>query len=117
MKRIWIILALSLGFFVLSPALVSAQVSVSIYASLPPPPLPVYVQPACPYDGYLWNPGYWAWGDDGYFWVPGVWVLPPQPGYLWTPPYWGYAGGFYGFHTGYWGLHVGFYGGVNYGYG
>jgi hypothetical protein len=117
MKKVWFILALSLGFFVSSPALVSAQVSVSIYASIPPPPLPVYVQPACPYDGYLWNPGYWAWGDDGYYWVPGVWVLPPQPGYLWTPPYWGFAGGRYGYYPGYWGLHVGFYGGVNYGYG
>ena len=31
-----------------------------------PPPLPVYVQPVCP-PGYMWTPGYWAWGDDGYY--------------------------------------------------
>jgi hypothetical protein len=95
-----------------------AQVSlgISISANIAPPPLPVYVQPDCPVDGYLWVPGYWAYDPDGgYYWVPGVWVAPPQPGYLWTPGYWGYEGGSYGFHHGYWGTHVGFYGGVNYG--
>lgn len=95
-----------------------AQVSVSISVNTAPPPLPVYVQPVCPADGYMWVPGYWAYDDaDGYYWVPGVWVAAPQPGYLWTPAYWGFGGGVYGFHPGYWGLHVGFYGGINYGYG
>ena len=28
----------------------------------PPPPLPDYEQPQAPGDGYLWTPGYWAWG-------------------------------------------------------
>jgi hypothetical protein len=98
---------------------VFAQVSVgfTISANIPPPPLPVYTQPPCPVDGYLWCPGYWAYSDDGYFWVPGVWVLPPRYGYLWTPPYWGFEAGVYGFHPGYWGPYVGFYGGINYGYG
>jgi len=96
-----------------------AQISIgiSISANIAPPALPVYVQPPCPTDGYLWVPGYWAWDPDvnDYYWVPGVWVAPPQPGYLWTPAYWGYANGVYGFHPGYWGPHVGFYGGINYG--
>src|ERR1700743_2285018 len=91
------------------------QVSISV--GFGPPALPVYTQPICPGDGYLWTPGYWAYGEAGYFWVPGTWVLAPQPGFLWTPGYWGYAGGIYGWHGGYWGPHVGFYGGVNYGYG
>jgi len=96
----------------------NAQISVSISVGTPPPALPVYVQPACPTDGYLWVPGYWAYDDDdGYYWVPGVWVAAPQPGYLWTPSYWGYEHGVYGFHAGYWGAHVGYYGGINYGYG
>jgi len=83
-----------------------------------PPALPVYSQPPCPTEGFLWTPGYWAYDEvDGYFWVPGVWVRPANPGYLWTPGYWGYAGGIYGWHGGYWGPHIGFYGGVNYGYG
>ena len=72
-----------------------------------PPEMPVYTQPACPYDGYMWTPGYWAWGMGGYYWVPGVWLSPPRHGYLWTPGYWGFAGGYYGY--GYGGS--GFYGG------
>ena len=98
----------------------SAQFSLSVGISIrtAPPVLPVYSQPPCPTDGYLWTPGYWAYDEvDGYYWVPGVWVRPAQPGYLWTPGYWGYAGGIYGWHGGYWGPHIGFYGGVNYGYG
>jgi hypothetical protein len=102
--------------FVITKA--DAQISVSLTVGTPPPALPVYVQPACPTDGYLWVPGYWAYdNNDGYYWVPGVWVAPPQPGLLWTPAYWGYSGGYYGFHAGYWGPHVGYYGGINYGYG
>jgi hypothetical protein len=82
-----------------------------------PPVLPVYEQPPCPGDGYLWTPGYWAYGDEGYYWVPGVWVEPPRVGVLWTPGYWGFTGGVYAWHPGYWGPHVGFYGGINYGFG
>jgi hypothetical protein len=94
-----------------------AGVFVGISVGFAPPVLPVYVQPPLPAPGYIWTPGYWAYGDAGYYWVPGVWVMAPQPGYLWTPPYWGFAGGVYGFHPGYWGAHVGYYGGVNYGFG
>src|SRR5476651_893153 len=97
---------------------VQAQISVGLSVRLAPPPLPVYVQPECPEDGYLWQPGYWAYDDaDGYYWVPGVWVSPPDPGLLWTPNYWGYDNGVYLYHAGYWGPHVGFYGGINYGFG
>ncbi len=97
---------------------VHAQVSVGLSIRLAPPPLPVYSQPACPVDGYLWQPGYWAYDDaDGYYWVPGVWVAPPSYGLLWTPSYWAYDNGYYRYHAGYWGSHVGFYGGINYGYG
>jgi hypothetical protein len=92
-----------------------AGVFVSI--TVAPPLLPVYAQPICPGEGYIWTPGYWAYGDDGYYWVPGTWVLAPRVGFLWTPGYWGFGGGFYAWHPGYWGPHVGFYGGVNYGFG
>ena len=100
---------------VLAPAASFAGVFISV--NIAPPALPVYVQPVCPSEGYLWNPGYWAYGDAGYYWVPGVWVRPPQVGLLWTPGYWGWHGGAYMFNAGYWGPHVGFYGGVNYGFG
>lgn len=95
---------------------VSAQLSVTV--SFGPPALPVYDQPICPGDGYLWTPGYWAYDpDDGYYWVPGTWVEAPEPGYLWTPGWWGWEGGGFLFHEGYWATEVGFYGGINYGFG
>jgi hypothetical protein len=49
-----------------------AQIRISV--AFGPPALPVYDQPLCPGDGYLWTPGYWAWDDDGgdYYWVPGT---------------------------------------------
>jgi hypothetical protein len=95
----------------------SSFAGIFVSVNIAPPVLPVYVQPPCPGDGYLWTPGYWAYGDAGYFWVPGTWVLAPRPGLLWTPGYWGWGNGVYLWHAGYWGPHVGFYGGVNYGYG
>ncbi len=91
------------------------QIGVSV--SFGPPALPVYEQPLCPGDGYMWTPGYWAYGDAGYYWVPGTWVLSPRVGFLWTPPWWGWGGGGFLFHAGYWGPHVGFYGGISYGFG
>jgi hypothetical protein len=57
-----------------------AGVFVGIQIGIAPPVLPVYAQPVCPGDGYLWTPGYWAYGDAGYYWVPGVWVQPPTTG-------------------------------------
>ncbi|MGA9672021.1 MAG: hypothetical protein WBQ94_22610 [Terracidiphilus sp.] len=95
----------------------SSYAGVFVGVAIVPPALPVYEQPPLPAPGYIWTPGYWAYGDAGYYWVPGVWVEPPSVGLLWTPGYWGFAGGLYGWHPGYWGAHVGFYGGVNYGFG
>lgn len=93
------------------------QIGVAI--SFAPPALPVYEQPLCPGDGYLWTPGYWAWDADydDYYWVPGTWVMAPEVGFLWTPPYWGWGDGGFVFYDGYWGPTVGFYGGINYGFG
>ena len=102
------------------PATSSAQVAVGITVGFAPPDLPVYEQPICPGDGYIWTPGYWAWDDDDgdYYWVPGTWVMAPEPGYLWTPAYWGWGGSGFVFYEGYWSYQtVGFYGGVDYGYG
>ncbi len=94
-----------------------AQIGVAI--TIGPPPLPVYEQPFCPGDGYIWTPGYWAYDYDinDYYWVPGTWVMAPEIGFLWTPGYWGWGGDRFFFHEGYWGPHVGFYGGISYGFG
>jgi YXWGXW repeat-containing protein len=107
-----------LALVVLSaPPFSSAQIGISV--TFGPPPIPVYEQPICPGEGYIWTPGYWAWDPDidDYYWVPGTWVLAPEVGFLWTPPWWGWRDGAYFFHEGYWGPHVGFYGGIAYGFG
>jgi hypothetical protein len=118
-RRTLVLAALSLTSGVLLSGTAGAAIDIGIGVSvnLAPPVLPVYEQPAVPGPGYLWAPGYWAWGDSDYYWVPGTWVMAPQPGYLWTPGYWGWGDGAYLWHGGYWGPHVGFYGGVNYGFG
>lgn len=108
----WLLPAL---MFLLLPIASFGQVMISV--TVAPPPLPVYEQPLCPEDGWMWSPGYWAWGDDGYYWVPGEWVPAPYAGALWTPPWWGWDDGHYIFHNGYWGDEVGYYGGIDYGYG
>jgi WXXGXW repeat (2 copies) len=110
-------LSLALLGLALSPSPSAAQISVGVSIRIAPPAIPVYTQPPCPVEGYLWTPGYWAWGPGGYYWVPGVWVAAPRPGLVWTPGYWGWHERVYVWHAGYWGSHVGFYGGVNYGFG
>src|ERR1035437_846740 len=70
-----------------------AHAGVFVSVAVAPPVLPVYVQPPLPAPGFIWTPGYWAYGDAGYYWVPGVWVRPPRVGVLWTPGYWGWGGG------------------------
>jgi hypothetical protein len=106
-----------LGLLLYRPAV--AQIGIGISVNFAPPALPVYEQPPCPADGYLWTPGYWAWDtdDSDYYWVPGTWVMAPQPGLLWTPAWWGWEGGAYMFHDGWWGAEVGWYGGISYGFG
>ena len=118
MRRNDIVRCLLLAFSLIVLSIPSfAQVRISVRFA--PPALPVYEQPLCPGEGYIWTPGFWAWDDDydDYYWVPGTWVLAPEPGYLWTPPYWAWDNGVYLFHEGYWGPQVGFYGGVVYGFG
>jgi hypothetical protein len=98
---------------------IAASAQIRITVGFGPPAIPVYEQPVCPGDGYLWTPGYWAWDDtdQDYYWVPGTWVESPEVGFLWTPPWWGWDGGVFLFHDGFWGPHIGFYGGINYGFG
>jgi len=115
MKRFGFVIWLSCAL--IAAALPPASQAQILSITLIPPELPVYEQPAIPAPGYIWTPGFWAYGPDGYYWVPGTWVEPPEVGLLWTPGYWGWQDGTYAWNAGYWGPHIGFYGGVNYGFG
>ena len=105
--------------FVLVMLSVSAASSGQVFLSVTigPHPLPVYQQPLCPGEDYIWVPGYWAWSPAGYYWVPATWALPPDPDLLWTPGYWDFESAAYYWHPGYWGPVVGYYGGIDYGFG
>ena len=103
------------GSLALAP--VAAHAAVFLSVGVAPPPIPVYTQPIAPGYGYIWTPGYWAWGDDGWYWVDGAWVYPPYEDALWTPGYWGWDADLYYWHPGYWGRTIGYYGGINYGFG
>src|SRR5580698_10393031 len=109
--------ATTLAGALLAVPAVKAHAGVFVSVAVAPPAIPVYDQPLCPGDGYIWTPGYWAYGDSGYTWVDGAWVYPPYVGGLWTPGYWGWGGGGYFWHAGYWGRSIGYYGGINYGFG
>src|ERR1700758_1464045 len=89
------------GIILLSAAPSYSQVRFGVSITIAPPELPEYEQPVCPGEGYIWTPGYWAYGDDDYYWVPGTWVLPPAVGLLWTPGYWGWNDGIYAWNAGY----------------
>ncbi len=118
MRSLYLIipLAVALGASTV-PLVAQAQIALDVSITTPPPELPVYDQPPLPAPGYIFTPGYWAYGYSGYYWVPGTWVEPPEPGLLWTPGYWGWNAGRYIFNAGYWGPTVGYYGGINYGFG
>ena len=118
MRNIGLIRVLLFALVMLSLSAVSfAQVGVAIVIA--PPALPIYEQPPCPAEGYIWTPGYWAYDYDfdDYYWVPGTWVLAPEVGFFWTPGYWAWSGAAFVFYEGYWGPQVGFYGGIDYGFG
>src|SRR6266702_3124980 len=97
------------GALLMAPSAANARVFIAV--GIAPPAIPFYEQPLSPGYGYIWTPGYWAYGDDGYYWVDGAWVYPPYVDALWTPGYWGWGDGGYCWYPGYWGRTIGYYGG------
>jgi hypothetical protein len=55
--------ALAVLLLTIAPRPSQAGIAVSI--TIAPPVLPVYVQPPCPQEGYLWTPGHRGWGVEG----------------------------------------------------
>jgi hypothetical protein len=51
------LLLLAVGLLAV-PAQSQAQVAVSIVVQIAPPELPIYEQPLCPGEGYIWVPDY-----------------------------------------------------------
>jgi hypothetical protein len=118
MRYVTVVRLLAFALLILViPVASSAQIGIAI--TIGPPALPIYEQPPCPEEGYIWVPGYWAfdYDFDDYYWVPGTWVLAPEVGFFWTPGYWAWVDDRFVFYDGYWGPEVGFYGGINYGFG
>jgi hypothetical protein len=113
--RLLLLIAAAAAALLLATSVRALDITLQVNAA--PPPLPVYDQPPIPAPGYLWVPGYWAYGSEGWFWVPGTWIEPPAPDLVWTPGYWGWQDGMYVWNAGYWGPQVGFYGGIDYGFG
>jgi len=69
----------------------------SISIRTAPPQLPVYEQPICPDEGYIWVPGYWAYGPTDISGSPDLGAR-PEAGLLWTPGYWAGQNGYYIWH-------------------
>ena len=52
------------------------------------PPAPIAeVQPAAPFGGAVWIPGYWQWNGHHHVWVGGHWSA-PRAGWVWEPHKW-----------------------------
>ena len=55
-----LMIAAALIIPVATVAVPQARAGIFISVGFAPPVLPVYAQPYCPGDGYIWTPGYWA---------------------------------------------------------
>src|SRR5690242_20929617 len=78
-SRLFLPLLVALGMAA-APATSFAQVSVGVSITVAPPALPVYVQPPIPGPGFIWTPGYWAYGRPAFTGVPAPGCRPPPWG-------------------------------------
>lgn len=78
-----------------------ARVAVSIYAPIAPPALRVERVPRAR-TGYVWAPGYWAYGHRNYQWRRGHWVR-ARHGYNYNAPRWEQDGNRWRYHREQWG--------------
>jgi hypothetical protein len=60
-----------------------------------PPPTEVVVesQTISPGVGFVWVPGFYAWGGGRWVWTHGYWGHPARPGVVWVGPHYVFRGG------------------------
>jgi hypothetical protein len=84
----------SVGVMHTAPA--EARVAVSIYAPIAPPPLREERMPP-ERAGFVWAPGYWAYGHSHHNWRRGHWVR-ERRGYRYNAPRWEQDGDRWRYH-------------------
>ncbi len=75
---------------------------VGVYATTPPPPLPVETYGPVPGPGFIWINGYWGWSGGAYTWIPGRWERPPHGRHHWEAGRWEHRGNHYRWREGRW---------------
>ena len=103
---------IALGAAAFAPLPAMAQTDVQVYIGSAPP-APLYERAPVVRRGYVWSPGYWAWGGHRHHWVPGAYVV-ERPGYVYAPPRWYQRGGGWYLQEGYWNPQVAMRGGEYY---
>src|SRR5436305_145693 len=92
--------------FVLSVALLfTAQgFAQHVRITLAPPALKTEVVPDRPFEGAVWEPGYYSYDATlgSYTWVSGQWVTPPSSNVVWVAPHYREHEGEYHFVPGHW---------------
>jgi len=67
----------------------------------PPAPVAEYI-PVCPYPGYVWIGGFWAW-HGGWYWTAGHYARPPFRGAAWVSGGWSHGAHGWVWRGGHWG--------------
>ena len=79
-----------------------APPTVVVESAMEPPAPIVEVQPAMPFGGAIWMPGYWHWNGAHHVWVGGHYSA-GRPGYRWEPHRWERGpGGRWAMRPGHW---------------
>jgi hypothetical protein len=103
---------IAFGAAAFAPLPAMAQTDFQLYIGSAPP-APMYERAPAVRRGYVWSPGYWAWGGHRHHWVPGSYVV-ERPGYVYAPPSWRERGGRWYLQEGYWNPQVAMRGGERY---
>jgi hypothetical protein len=77
-----------------------AQIRVNINIGPPPPRREVIIQ--APNPGWVWIPGYYAYGGSNWEWRAGRWEAPPSPQHIWVAPRYVRRGDHYDYYEGSW---------------